>query len=296
MQNAAPVQLRQFRDLGQIISTTFQFLRIHWKPLFRAIGIICIPLGLIAGFLIGRSLGDLQRMSMMNDIGSNANAFDGAMSNFLPMAAGYLLMLLVMVMLFAIVYEYLRAYHLGENHGITTADLWKRSMEQFWNYLGISILVMILVVIGSVLCIIPGIFAFVAFSLTYMVHAIERNGVTASMKRSHLLIKDRWWETFGLIIIVGLVQGVIAYALMIPTMIISVIIGINTTMEGVRAGGEPDMGWYPLFMAIMMTINLLVTLLTYPIMAVALGLKYFSIVEEKEGLGIRQKIQGFEQA
>ena len=33
MQNAAPVQLNQVRDFGQIISSTFQFLKQNWRPL-----------------------------------------------------------------------------------------------------------------------------------------------------------------------------------------------------------------------------------------------------------------------
>lgn len=288
MQNATPIQLRQYRDFGQLISTTFQFLRQNWRPLFRAIGVICLPIGLISGFLIGKSMGDIQRVSM-------ANVEFTGVTQLLPMIIGYVLLLLTLVLLIAIVYEYLRAYEQGENHGITTADLWKRAIAQIGSYIGISLLMGILVVIGTLLCIIPGIYLFVALSLAYMVHAIERKGVIDSMKRSHQLITDRWWETFGLIIILGLIQSVIAYALMIPTMILSFVIGFNS-LDGGQPDQEQFLGWYSIMMALMMTVNMLVTFLTYPIMAVALGLKYYSIVEEKEGLGLRQKIQGFEQA
>ncbi len=288
MQNETPIPLRQYRDFGQLISTTFQFLRQNWRPLFRAIGVICLPPGLIAGFLIGRSMGDIQRISMGNV------EFTG-ISQGLPMVIGYVLLLLSIIMLIAIVYEYLRAYEKGEHHALGTADLWQRSIAEIGNYIGISLLMGILVVIGTLLCFLPGVYVFVALSLTYIVHAIERKGVIDSMKRSHQLITDRWWETFGLIIILGLIQSVIAYALMIPTMIVSFAIGLNSL-----DGGQPDqerfLDWYSITMALMMTINMLVTMLTYPIMAVALGLKYYSLVEEKEGLGLRQKIQGFEQA
>ncbi len=292
MQNEMPIPLRQYRDFGQLISTTFQFLRQNWRPLFRAIGVICLPPGLIAGFLLGRSLGDLQRLTMVN--AGQGGQFNGFMQ-MVPMILGYVLLLFTIVLLITIVYEYLRAYEKGEHHALGAADLWKRSIAEIGNYIGISLLMGILVVIGTMLCFFPGVYVFVALSLTYIVHAIERKGVIDSMKRSQHLIKERWWETFGLIIILGLIQSVIAYALMIPTMIVSFAIGFNS-LDGGQPDQEQFMDWYTITMALMMTINMLVTMLTYPIMAVALGLKYYSLVEEKEGLGLRQKIQGFEQA
>ncbi len=295
MQYAAPVQLHQYRDLGQIISATFQFIRENWRPLYRAIATICLPIGLVGGFLIGRTMMDLQEMTLDMDTTMYQSVVSSYMGNGLPMILGYLMLAFASIMLFAIVYEYLGAYHRNEHNGITTADLWRRSLAQIWSYLGMTILMGILLGIGFVLCILPGIYAAVALSFTFMAHAIERTDVLASMKRSNDLVKERWWETFGLIFIVVLIQSVISYALMLPTTIISFVVGVNSFID-VEEGSAPDLSWYPIFMAITVMLNMIVTLLTAPIMAISMGLKYFSVVEEKEGLSIRQKIQGFEQA
>lgn len=293
MQNAAPVQLQKYRDLGQLITSSFQFLKQNWKPLFRAIGVICLPIGMVAGFLMGRSATDLENVT--GTVSPTGFSYSGTMANDLPMFIGYFLLVLVMVMLMAIVYEYMRMYHAGEHAGVTTADLWKRTIAQFGPYLAMTFFYYVLVLIGSLLCVLPGIYAMVAFSLIYMVHAIERKGAFASFNRSLHLIKERWWETFGLMLVVGMIQMTLIYALMIPVMIISFVIGLNSNDMGVE-GAEAMQGTMMVIMAITMTLYIVAILLIYPLMAVALGLKYFSIVEEKEGVGIRQRIQGFEQA
>ncbi len=294
MQNAAPVEFPRYRDFGRIIADTFQFLRQNWKPLFRALAVICLPVGILSGFLMGKSMGDLQQLSIQAQTDPSAAAAMG--NSMLPMFLGYFLMLVMIIMLIAVVYEYMRAYHLGEHHGITTADIWRRSFRQSGNYLALTIITAILVTLSTFVFIIPGIYVFVALTFVYMAHAIERTGIGGSLSRSYRLIQDRWWETFGLMIVVVLIQWLISYALMMPSMILSFVIGLTSTRNSMETGGAPDLGWLSIAMSVLTMLNMLIIFLTYPIMSVAMGLKYFSLVEEKEGLGIRQRIQMFEQA
>lgn len=289
MQPAQPILLRQVRDFGQIVTDTFRFLRQEGRPLFSAIAATCLPLALLAGFLVGKTVGDFQRMIM-------AGGFED-LDNFgqLGLALlGYFGIILVYVQLFAMVNEYLRAYHLGEHHGMRAGDLWRRGASQWGSYFGITFLIGLLSVVGIILCILPGIWIGVALVLANASHAIERTGATGGLKRSFALMKDRWWETFGLVIVVTLIQSVIAMALMLPLTIISFAVGINTAMDD----GGPDamLGWYGTYMAISTMVQTGLNMLTYPIVTVAVAMKYFTIVEEKEGLGLKQRIEGFDQA
>lgn len=295
MQPDTPVRLREVRDFGQIITTTFQFLKQNRGPLFKAIATVCLPLGMIAGFLMGKSVGDLQGMILSMAGRNDPEAMlGGLMGGMLPMALGYILLIAAFVLLVAVINEYLRSYHLGEHHAISNGDLWKRTFGQVGSYLGTGFLSMVLITLGFLLCILPGFYPLTIFSLVFICHAIERTGVTGSMARSNNLVKDRFWETLGLVVVIGIINAVIGYALMLPITIIGFAVGLNSFTNLMQDGGYPE--WYGTFMAVQMSFQMAISMLTYPIVSVAMGLKYFSLVEEKEGAGLRERIQGFDQA
>lgn len=295
MQPTAPVNLREVRDLGQIVSATFQFLKQNKGPLFRAIAMVCLPMAIIAGFLMGKSVGDIQRLTFAMQTGGNTDTVLGnILDGMLPMAIGYILLTLAFVSLMALVNEYLRCYHQGEHLTIDNGELWKRTFRQVGVYFGVGFLSMVLIMIGFLLCILPGFYPLTIFALVFACHAIERTGVTGSLVRSNNLVKDRFWETLGLVMVVGILNSVIGYALMLPFTIIGAAIGINS-LTGIMEGESAYPDRYAMFMAVQFSVQMAVSMLTYPIVSVAMGLKYFSLVEEKEGAGLRERIQGFEQ-
>lgn len=294
MQNNEPVQFRQVRDLGQIVSSTFQFLKQNWKPLFRAIGTIVVPIALIAGFFMGKTVGDLQGLVFSRSMGDDPTAIFGLLAgNVLPMMGGYTLMFAAVILLIAIVHEYIRLYDMGQHHGVTTAQLWNNSIGQIGSYLGAGFLSGILAVVGMLLCILPGIYVLTVLSLVMIVHAIERRGVTGSMARSNDLVKGRFWDTLGLVIVIALLNGVISYAIMLPLAMVGAIMGFSGLME-MAEGNTAALDGYGTFMAFQMAVQMAVGMLTYPIVYVGISLKYFSLVEEKEGAGLRQRVEGFE--
>lgn len=297
MQNAAPVQLSQVRDFGQIISTTFTFLRQEWRPLFRALAVICIPPAVIAGFFIGKTMGDIQSLSFGDSVNDPTWMVKGMLNQWLPMVLGYILLIVAFLLVVAVTYEYIRAYHLGEHFGITPGDLWKRVSSQLGSYAGIGFLCSLLVGVGFMLCFLPGFFAMTVLGLTMVAHAIERTGVTGSMGRSNNLVRDRFWETLGLIIIIGIIHSFITGILMAPFTIVSMVVTMNSTFGAIESGVQPELPvWMAIYTALTTALQMAVTMLTYPIVSVALALKYFTLVEEKEGHSLRQRMEAFDKA
>jgi hypothetical protein len=197
----------------------------------------------------------------------------------------------------AITYEYIRAYHLNEHMGITPGDLWKRATGQLGSYFGIGFLSGLLLILGLVLCILPGFYVLTVLALAFACHAIERKGPSDSLARSNSLVKDRFWETLGLVIVIGIIHSFITGAIMLPFTIVSMVVTLNSTLDAVTQGDQPELpAWLAMFTAVSTAIQMAVTLLTYPIVPVTLSLKYFTLVEEKEGLGLRKKLEGFDQA
>lgn len=61
--------------------------------------------------------------------------------------------------------------------------------------------------VGFILLIIPGIWFAISMSMVAPVLAVERSGPVAAMRRSFQIVKGNWWETFGFLILIGLIGG-----------------------------------------------------------------------------------------
>lgn len=69
----------------------------------------------------------------------------------------------------------------------------------------VSIIVGIIVVLGIIALIIPGIILAIMYSLALPVLLIEKKGVFESMSRSRQLVSHRWGKTFGTFLVLGII-------------------------------------------------------------------------------------------
>jgi len=69
----------------------------------------------------------------------------------------------------------------------------------------LSIIVGIIVVLGFIALVVPGIILAIMFSLALPVLLIENKGVTESMGRSRQLVSHRWAKTFGTFLVLGII-------------------------------------------------------------------------------------------
>ena len=69
----------------------------------------------------------------------------------------------------------------------------------------LSIIVGIMVFLGIIALIVPGIILAIMFSLALPVLLIENKGVTESMGRSRQLVSHRWGKTFGTFLVLGII-------------------------------------------------------------------------------------------
>lgn len=293
MQNVEPVRLRQVRDFGQIISTTFVFLRQEWRPLVRAILTIGLPASVIGGFLAGGTLGSMQNYRYS---GNDPSELMGMLSSGLVlMIPGILILAVGWLFVVSMVHEYIRAYHLNEHHGMTTGELARRGASQIGPYFGAGFLSALLMIVGMLLCILPFFYVWTVLSLALIAHAIERTGGSGALGRSNQLVKGDFWPTLGLLLVISLINMFINGALQLPFSIVGIVVGINTGLDSIDGGNAGLPTWYATFNAIATAVQWCFQMLTYPIVVVCMSLKYFSRVEETEGHGLREKIAGFDQ-
>ena len=295
MQNVEPVQLRQVRDFGQLITTTFTFLKQNWKPLFRAIGVVGLPASVIGGFLSGGAIAGLQNIQMNsgNDPTQMLRLLSGSMTGLLP---GVLLIAVAWILVVSIVHEYLRAYDLGEHHALSTGALIKRGASQMGAYFGASFLSGLLIMVSILLCCLPVFYTMTVLSMALIAHAIERTGGSGALGRSNQLVQGDFWPTLGLVLVINILSMILNYFVNLPFSIVGMVVGINSGLDAARGGDAGLPEWLGIFNSVSTAVQWCVQMLTYPIVAVCMALKYFSRVEEKEGRGLKEKIAGFEQA
>jgi Uncharacterised protein family (UPF0259)/Membrane domain of glycerophosphoryl diester phosphodiesterase len=98
---------------------------------------------------------------------------------------------------------------------------------------GLALLVGIIVMIGLLLLLLPGIFAYVALALSAPAFILERVGVTDSMRRSWELVKGDFWRVLGILLLGFLIVLVIMFIIIIPFAIIA---GASFVASGGDAG------------------------------------------------------------
>jgi len=101
--------------------------------------------------------------------------------------------------------------YLGEEVG------WRQSLRfglrRLPAVVGLSILSTIIIALGTIACVIPGIYLWGAFYVAIPVLLVEGIGPRRALGRSRRLVKGRWWGTIGVAIIGYLLVAIVGAAL-----------------------------------------------------------------------------------
>ena len=100
---------------------------------------------------------------------------------------------------------------LGERAGrpVTVHAMFAAAGRWFMPALGLSLLAGLGIFAGLVLCIVPGIFLAVRWSVILPALITEESRVGAALERSSSLVRGRWWPVFGLVLVGYVIPGVV---------------------------------------------------------------------------------------
>ncbi|MEU6646593.1 hypothetical protein ABZ863_29160 [Saccharomonospora sp. NPDC046836] len=99
---------------------------------------------------------------------------------------------------------------------ITLGEAWAELRPRLLPLLGLTILVTVIVMVGTILLIIPGIVAYVFLSLTTPALILERGRVRTSLSRSPALVRGSWWRVFGILLLAVVIAFVISLIIQVP--------------------------------------------------------------------------------
>ena len=313
--------LEQERDFGDKINASFTFVSQNFKTIFLSVLYFAGPLSMIGGIangIVQSNNLDFTTSGAVKPRGTSAgeifaNSFGDSFTHLLTL--NYLIAVIFLILasitvaitVYAIILEY------KENpESLTIERVWERMKTIFLPVLGsygITLFIFILIIlafggiIGALVSSGGGIFAgflsgiivivgfviifyfFVMYSLSPAIVAYEGIGAWEALGRAKFLIKDKWWSTFGLIMIIAIINSFVALIFGAPAMIV-------TFMKVLKVGGGIS-GNVPLIVTTMISTigQVVVSSLTY----IAISFQYFNLVEKREGNGLKMLIEGIGQ-
>lgn len=273
-----PIKLLQERDFGQKVNVTFEFVIQNLKPLVVALLCIAGPAALLAGIFNGIYQSNIFSTSGKNGTQSALSAIAGLNNVFtIPYFLFIVFLLASSVVASLTVYSYILIYEEqgGNTPTIAPAQIWERVKGNLLKYLGFTVALIALLIVAAIFLVIPAIYLGVVFSLIFIVALRENLGFGDSMRRCFYLITDKWWSTFGLLIIVSIIQSIIGYVFQIPTGVFMLlkalkILDAGSTVVGAVAGVIGTVG----------------QVVSSCLLNTAVVFQYYNLVERREGSGI----------
>ncbi len=284
------MNLREERDFGEKFNAVFTFLQINFKSFIKVILLTAGPLILLGGIFFGTFYSKIVNMTFLGTISDNY-----LLSNFMEIGISYFFLGLAAIWLTIAVYAFMAEYLAG-NRNITIEAVWNRGKGKILPVIGFGLLVGIAaMMVTAFFVVIPGgtgsmiirvllivvllMYIFITLSLVIPNMVIENDGLFESIGRSFSLIKGKWWSTFGLMMVIGIIANIATMIFAIPfyaALVLSVFMQTG------------DLG--NIFTIISSCILFLGSFLMSTLPLLALGFQYFNLVERKEGTGLLEKI------
>lgn len=307
MKNTEKINFRQVRDFGEVFNISVKFTKQNFKHFFSALIAIAGPFVLIssiaAAFYQSNSIGI---MSLSKIGGENFFTQYG-------ISAGIFILTSIVsnIVLIGTTNAFIINYYKNGPNGFSIADVSKTLLKNigkitrtFFSFLLLTILIVgIFVGIGVLIAITQStaliILSFLALiialmiiapplfwqlSISYLIAMHEEKGGFASITRSVVLLKGNFWWTWVIMICATMAIGILSFIFALPQTIYQFVIMFSHLKPD---GGEAETS---IPFIIVATICTFCSTLIYSILYIIGAFHYYSLAEQKDGLGLLDKI------
>jgi hypothetical protein len=207
-ENDQYVEFNKQRDLGAIIGDTINFLKNEGQPFFSTILKFSIIPILIT---VALSIYYIFYVDEVIRLGSDEDPF---VVFGLLFSSPFLILSLAQIVTFAFImvsaYAYIKSY--AENRGKVNFDDVREVMkDKLLPYIGLSILNSIVIVIGFLFLFVPAVYFGVVLTLSGPLLIFEEKSVSKAFGDSFSFIKNYWWETFGVLLVIHILIWVLNF-------------------------------------------------------------------------------------
>lgn len=280
-QNPNYIEFKKVRELGDIITDTFAFVRTQGLPFFTTFLKITAPYLLIFvmasiyhTYITAANLSNLGTLDFMSTMGANAILI--------------ITSVIAYVVAQSVVIYYIQSY-IKNNGNVNTDEVSASVNATLLKCMGAGVLSMLLLVFAFILLLIPGIYAAIPMSLLFCVMLFEKRDIQDSIRYSFTLSKGNWWSTFGTLFVMTIIVSFMSIAFSLPTIIytwfkMGVFSGSVDPATMSQAASDP-------IALIMNTVSVIGQYTLYVFLYVSIVFIYFSLNEQKNQTGTLERIQ-----
>ncbi len=280
------IELRRTRDFSAKVNATFEFLRQNFKVMAKCLIFISGPFILLQGLFSG-----LYQKEALSFDPAGAGVFGNFLGDtFLWLGISMIFLIFGYIISLIVVFEFIRLYETKENpESIDVPEIWETVKQYLLPMIGAGIVIAIVISVGILFLIIPGIYLMVVLSLIAPIMIIERKSFSDAFSRSFKLISEKWWSTFGLIFITTMIAGFMAFVFAIPQYIFTFLIAFHKTSD---VGAQPEL-WQQTGLIISSMIYSFGANLLQSVVFIAIAFQFYNLIERREAQGLMNKVEGF---
>ena len=268
---------KKTREFSEILEDVFHFVKQEIQPLgyllLNYAGPFILLAAIAASYFQGQSNSEIDPNQgfyiMLQQMNSKPSYW---VTNILSIIANTILA--------GTVYGYIKHYIEKGKNNFDNEEVLNFIKENFVLILITNLVVGLATMAGALLFIIGAVYIGVSLSLTVVSRIFENKDLNEGFVRSFTLTREKWWFTFGIIIIVYAVIYLSSILLMSPATIYSEFINKTVTSE---------QGTSILFL-ILSTLGNFASSLLSGLLQITIAILYFSLIEEKESPGLNDRI------
>lgn len=287
------------REVGEIISDTFAFIRLEGQNLLKYIVRFAgIPLVLV---IITASIYSINNDPEYNPIPQDT-------FNFINLFILLISALVYSALCYSITLNYIQSY-INNQGQVHDADIRAGIKRNFMKIIGLilltGIIMVVVVLISSFITgilgfllgnlfwlvllffFVPIVYFFVVFSITYPISVFEGLPNSSVINQSFKLISSQWWVTFLALLVIGLIYIALIMVFNIPAFIYLFIQEFVSTQEYVYYE-EAQIDWVEL---ILNTFGVIAQYVLLSIQIIAGAFIYFNLNERKNFTGTLESIE-----
>jgi len=284
------INFKKERDLGSIITDTFKFIKEEYKTLFRLyikhVGWLLLLVVAASTYYQYQSL--KISTSVLTETGPAAflteMIADTGIAILLLSLASIAYSALSLVVITSIIKSYV------QNNGEINEDEVNQFVKQFFGRtLGSLVVVGLLVFIGFLLCVLPGIYLIVPLSLIFPILVFQEKTFAEAFSESFKLIKNNWWISFATLLVVSILISLIGGLFQLPIVVMTAMETFVSIQDGTGTPGTETLSgnWlYMLFYILAALAQYILGIVTL----ISLTLVYFNLNEFHNKTGTLEDI------
>jgi hypothetical protein len=197
------------KTLGEILSAAFNIYKANASQLILIVAVVVVPLSLVSAVFSGVVFAP-DKVRVTNTGGEVVFDYAGRGLGvaLLAGAIGALIAVLISAVLQAAILRAAAQATIGDPVDVEAS--YRYGLKRLWSVILVSILVGLVVAVGFILLVIPGIIFLVFLSVSIPVLIVEDRRGTEAMGRSWNLVKGHFWHAFAVIVVAAVIVGIIS--------------------------------------------------------------------------------------